>query len=126
HGLEPERVAVVGAVELEVEIGVGVAGRGAGRRAVDRPLHHDRVHVGPGDALAAARADVVAALRVVDALAAGTGRQRTARQAGHQRETGTPHGFFFSKTEGFLHADRAALHRESRLTKACRGAGSLT
>src|SRR4051812_46565140 len=56
--LEPQGVPVIGAVELEVEIRVSAAGRDAGRRAFDHPLHHHGADVGPGSALAAARADV--------------------------------------------------------------------
>ena len=46
---------------------------------------------GANQALAAARADIVAALRIAMALAAATSGQRTASQAGCQRERRETH-----------------------------------
>src|SRR5262249_49459429 len=71
---EAQRVTVVAAVELDVEVGVGGARDGVGRGAVHRPLDGDRADARTRHALAALGADFISALRIAGALAAAGGQ----------------------------------------------------
>src|SRR5262249_47640359 len=86
HWRVPQVVAVVRAIELQVEIDVGRAGRRICSGAIQRPFHHDLLDARARQALVAARADVVTALRIARALTPAAWRQRTACKAGRQRD----------------------------------------